>query len=98
MAFLFLAVDFSSLFHLEAIYFSASTVIMFFVVAAGNKQTLEPLAWDFVGKNLFAMAVEGIVFFIFTVLLQYKFFIHFGYTWVSLSLLKYSMNVPIKGR
>ncbi|XP_017334205.1 phospholipid-transporting ATPase ABCA1 isoform X2 [Ictalurus punctatus] len=43
----------------------------------GNKQTLEPLAWDFVGKNLFAMAVEGIVFFIFTVLLQYKFFIHF---------------------
>lgn len=45
----------------------------------GNKQTLEPLAWDFVGKNLFAMAVEGIVFFIFTVLLQYKFFIHFRY-------------------
>ncbi|MCJ8737839.1 hypothetical protein PDJAM_G00028690 [Pangasius djambal] len=43
----------------------------------GNTQTLEPLAWDFVGKNLFAMAVEGIVFFIFTVLLQYKFFIHF---------------------
>ncbi|XP_058257271.1 phospholipid-transporting ATPase ABCA1 isoform X2 [Hemibagrus wyckioides] len=43
----------------------------------GNKQTLEPLAWDFVGKNLFAMAVEGVVFFIFTVLLQYKFFIHF---------------------
>ncbi|XP_053093930.1 phospholipid-transporting ATPase ABCA1 isoform X2 [Pangasianodon hypophthalmus] len=43
----------------------------------GNTQTLEPLAWDFVGKNLFAMAVEGVVFFIFTVLLQYKFFIHF---------------------
>ncbi|XP_047666267.1 phospholipid-transporting ATPase ABCA1 isoform X2 [Tachysurus fulvidraco] len=43
----------------------------------GNKQTLEPLAWDFVGKNLFAMAVQGVVFFIFTVLLQYKFFIRF---------------------
>ncbi|KAF5910024.1 ATP-binding cassette sub-family A member 1-like isoform X1 [Clarias magur] len=43
----------------------------------GNKQTREPLEWDFVGKNLFAMAVEGVVFFIFTVLLQYKFFIHF---------------------
>ncbi|GAA6102437.1 phospholipid-transporting ATPase ABCA1 isoform X2 [Tachysurus ichikawai] len=43
----------------------------------GNKQTLEPLAWDFVGKNLFAMAVQGVVFFIFTVLLQYKFFINF---------------------
>ncbi|XP_062869316.1 phospholipid-transporting ATPase ABCA1 [Trichomycterus rosablanca] len=42
----------------------------------GNKQTLEPLAWDFVGKNLFAMAVEGVVFFIFTLLLQYRFFIH----------------------
>ncbi|XP_030640902.1 phospholipid-transporting ATPase ABCA1 [Chanos chanos] len=41
----------------------------------GAKQTLDPLAWDFVGKNLFFMAVEGVVFFIFTVLLQYKFFI-----------------------
>uniref|UniRef100_A0A4W4H8L4 P-type phospholipid transporter n=1 Tax=Electrophorus electricus TaxID=8005 RepID=A0A4W4H8L4_ELEEL len=36
----------------------------------------KPLAWDFVGKNLFAMAMEGVVFFIFTVLLQYRFFIH----------------------
>uniref|UniRef100_A0A8B9GUY0 P-type phospholipid transporter n=1 Tax=Astyanax mexicanus TaxID=7994 RepID=A0A8B9GUY0_ASTMX len=34
-----------------------------------------PIVWDFVGKNLFAMAVEGVVFFIFTILLQYKFFI-----------------------
>ncbi|XP_056591567.1 phospholipid-transporting ATPase ABCA1 isoform X2 [Triplophysa dalaica] len=42
----------------------------------GTKQNLEPLSWDFVGKNLFAMAMEGIVFFIFTVLLQYKFFIN----------------------
>ncbi|XP_051957162.1 phospholipid-transporting ATPase ABCA1 [Xyrauchen texanus] len=44
----------------------------------GTKQNLDPLSWDFVGKNLFAMAMEGIVFFIFTVLLQYKFFIHFS--------------------
>ncbi|XP_051767983.1 LOW QUALITY PROTEIN: phospholipid-transporting ATPase ABCA1 [Ctenopharyngodon idella] len=44
----------------------------------GTKQNLEPLSWDFVGKNLFAMAMEGIVFFIFTVLLQYKFFINFS--------------------
>ncbi|TSM94632.1 ATP-binding cassette sub-family A member 1 [Bagarius yarrelli] len=36
----------------------------------GNKHLLEPLSWDFVGKNLFAMAVEGVVFFIFTLLLQ----------------------------
>ncbi|XP_073731945.1 LOW QUALITY PROTEIN: phospholipid-transporting ATPase ABCA1 [Misgurnus anguillicaudatus] len=42
----------------------------------GTKQNLEPLSWDFVGKNLFAMAMQGIVFFIFTLLLQYKFFIN----------------------
>uniref|UniRef100_A0AAY5L571 ABC transporter domain-containing protein n=1 Tax=Esox lucius TaxID=8010 RepID=A0AAY5L571_ESOLU len=42
----------------------------------GAKQTLDPLKWDFVGKNLFAMAVEGVVFFLFTILLQYKFFIN----------------------
>uniref|UniRef100_A0A667XKN2 ATP binding cassette subfamily A member 7 n=1 Tax=Myripristis murdjan TaxID=586833 RepID=A0A667XKN2_9TELE len=41
----------------------------------GTKQTLDPLQWDFVGKNLFAMAAEGFIFFIFTLLLQYKFFI-----------------------
>uniref|UniRef100_A0A3Q2ZXA5 P-type phospholipid transporter n=1 Tax=Kryptolebias marmoratus TaxID=37003 RepID=A0A3Q2ZXA5_KRYMA len=38
---------------------------------------IDPLQWDFVGKNLFAMAAEGFIFFIFTVLLQYKFFIYF---------------------
>uniref|UniRef100_G3P0K8 P-type phospholipid transporter n=1 Tax=Gasterosteus aculeatus aculeatus TaxID=481459 RepID=G3P0K8_GASAC len=37
--------------------------------------TLNPLHWDSVGKNLFAMAAEGVIFFIFTILLQYKFFI-----------------------
>ncbi|KAJ8374724.1 hypothetical protein SKAU_G00053040 [Synaphobranchus kaupii] len=41
----------------------------------GTKQNLDPLSWDFVGKNLFAMAVEGVVFFLFTLLLQYNFFI-----------------------
>jgi ATP-binding cassette subfamily A (ABC1) protein 1 len=41
----------------------------------GTKQKLDPLQWDFVGKNLFAMAAEGVVFFLFTILLQYKFFI-----------------------
>ncbi|XP_033477816.2 ATP-binding cassette, sub-family A (ABC1), member 7 isoform X1 [Epinephelus lanceolatus] len=47
----------------------------------GTKQTLDPLQWDFVGKNLFAMAAQGVVFFIFTILLQYKFFIHFRPWW-----------------
>uniref|UniRef100_A0A3Q2D7H1 P-type phospholipid transporter n=1 Tax=Cyprinodon variegatus TaxID=28743 RepID=A0A3Q2D7H1_CYPVA len=42
------------------------------------KQTLDPLQWDFVGKNLFAMAAEGVIFFIFTILLQYKFFIYYS--------------------
>lgn len=43
----------------------------------GTTQTLDPLQWDFVGKNLFVMAAEGVIFFIFTILLQYKFFIRF---------------------
>ncbi|KAM4739858.1 phospholipid-transporting ATPase ABCA1 isoform 2-T2 [Anableps anableps] len=47
----------------------------------GSKQTLDPLQWDFVGKNLFAMAAEGVIFFIFTILLQYKFFIYFRPWW-----------------
>uniref|UniRef100_A0A8C4IKT2 P-type phospholipid transporter n=1 Tax=Dicentrarchus labrax TaxID=13489 RepID=A0A8C4IKT2_DICLA len=45
--------------------------------------TLDPLQWDFVGKNLFAMAAEGVIFFIFTILLQYKFFIRFRPWWVE---------------
>uniref|UniRef100_A0A4W5PPM8 P-type phospholipid transporter n=1 Tax=Hucho hucho TaxID=62062 RepID=A0A4W5PPM8_9TELE len=51
----------------------------------GAKQTLDPLEWDFVGKNLFAMAVEGVVFFLFTILLQYK------------SLFKYCPELPPLG-
>uniref|UniRef100_A0A8D3BI66 P-type phospholipid transporter n=1 Tax=Scophthalmus maximus TaxID=52904 RepID=A0A8D3BI66_SCOMX len=48
-----------------------------------TKQTLDPLQWDFVGKNLFAMAAQGVIFFIFTILLQYKFFIHFRPWWAE---------------
>uniref|UniRef100_A0A7N5ZZB3 ABC transporter domain-containing protein n=1 Tax=Anabas testudineus TaxID=64144 RepID=A0A7N5ZZB3_ANATE len=44
---------------------------------------LEPLQWDVVGKNLFAMAAEGVIFFIFTILLQYKFFIRFRPWWTE---------------
>ncbi|KAM4555209.1 phospholipid-transporting ATPase ABCA1-like isoform 2-T2 [Odontesthes bonariensis] len=39
----------------------------------GENRLRSPLEWDMVGKNLFAMAVEGLVFFIITVLMQYKF-------------------------
>uniref|UniRef100_A0A3B4B8V1 P-type phospholipid transporter n=1 Tax=Periophthalmus magnuspinnatus TaxID=409849 RepID=A0A3B4B8V1_9GOBI len=43
----------------------------------GAKPRLDPLEWDFVGKNLFAMAAQGVFFFTFTILLQYKFFLRF---------------------
>uniref|UniRef100_A0A673C7T2 Zgc:172302 n=1 Tax=Sphaeramia orbicularis TaxID=375764 RepID=A0A673C7T2_9TELE len=49
-----------------------------------NERTMDPLQWDFVGKNLFAMAAEGVIFFIFTILLQYKFFIHFRPWWTEM--------------
>ncbi|XP_034038157.1 phospholipid-transporting ATPase ABCA1b [Thalassophryne amazonica] len=39
----------------------------------GEVRFRSPLEWDMVGKNLFAMAVEGVVFFIITVLIQYRF-------------------------
>ncbi|XP_076143257.1 phospholipid-transporting ATPase ABCA1b [Alosa pseudoharengus] len=40
----------------------------------GENRFRSPLDWDMVGKNLFAMAVEGAVFFIITILIQYRFF------------------------
>lgn len=42
----------------------------------GDKRFISPLSWELAGKNMFAMAVEGVVFFLFTILVQYKFFIH----------------------
>ncbi|XP_053734672.1 phospholipid-transporting ATPase ABCA1-like [Synchiropus splendidus] len=39
----------------------------------GENRFRSPLEWDMVGKNLFAMAVEGVVFFIITVLIQFRF-------------------------
>ncbi|XP_062373279.1 phospholipid-transporting ATPase ABCA1-like isoform X2 [Sardina pilchardus] len=33
----------------------------------------DPLSWDMVGKNLFAMTVQGVVMFAVTLLIQYKF-------------------------
>ncbi|KAJ3599928.1 hypothetical protein NHX12_033882 [Muraenolepis orangiensis] len=53
----------------------------------GTKQKLDPLQWDFVGKNLFAMAAEGVVFFLFTILLQYKFFIRCRPKWAGPAML-----------
>lgn len=45
---------------------------------AGDKRFVSPLSWDLAGKNMFAMAIEGIVFFLFTLLLQYRFFLRLG--------------------
>ncbi|XP_049328129.1 phospholipid-transporting ATPase ABCA1 isoform X2 [Astyanax mexicanus] len=39
----------------------------------GEDRFKDPLGWDMVGKNLFAMAIEGVVMFGFTLLIQYKF-------------------------
>lgn len=44
------------------------------VVSPGENRFRSPLAWDMVGKNLFAMAIEGVIFFCITVLIQYHFF------------------------
>lgn len=47
---------------------------------SGENRFRSPLEWDMVGKNLFAMAVEGVVFFVITILIQYRFFIKPRYT------------------
>ncbi|KAM6107258.1 LOW QUALITY PROTEIN: phospholipid-transporting ATPase ABCA7 [Pterocles gutturalis] len=44
----------------------------------GDKRFMSPLSWELAGKNMFAMAVEGVIFFLFTLLLQYRFFLRLG--------------------
>ncbi|MGH0142230.1 UNVERIFIED_CONTAM: hypothetical protein FKN15_019870 [Acipenser sinensis] len=39
----------------------------------GENRFRSPFSWDMVGRNLFAMAVQGAVFFCITVLIQYRF-------------------------
>ncbi|XP_019386627.1 PREDICTED: retinal-specific ATP-binding cassette transporter [Crocodylus porosus] len=40
----------------------------------GEERVSNPFQWDFIGKNLFAMAVEGIVYFAFNLFMQHRFF------------------------
>ncbi|XP_069366933.1 retinal-specific phospholipid-transporting ATPase ABCA4-like isoform X1 [Paralichthys olivaceus] len=40
----------------------------------GEEHTVNPFRWDFVGKNLTFMAVEGFIYFILNLLIQYRFF------------------------
>uniref|UniRef100_A0A674BWQ7 P-type phospholipid transporter n=1 Tax=Salmo trutta TaxID=8032 RepID=A0A674BWQ7_SALTR len=39
----------------------------------GEDRALDPFKWDFVGKNLVFMAIEGCVYFLFTILIEYHF-------------------------
>ncbi|KAM4718470.1 retinal-specific phospholipid-transporting ATPase ABCA4a isoform 3-T3 [Anableps anableps] len=41
----------------------------------GEDYSPDPFNWDFIGKNLFCMAVEGFVYFILNILFQYRFFL-----------------------
>ncbi|XP_050766354.1 phospholipid-transporting ATPase ABCA7 [Gymnogyps californianus] len=44
----------------------------------GDRRFVSPLSWDLAGKNMIAMAIEGVIFFLFTLLLQYRFFLRLG--------------------
>ncbi|XP_017266543.1 retinal-specific phospholipid-transporting ATPase ABCA4-like isoform X2 [Kryptolebias marmoratus] len=41
----------------------------------GEEYTMDPFRWDFVGKNIAFMAVEGFVYFTLNLLIQYRFFL-----------------------
>ncbi|XP_075878067.1 retinal-specific phospholipid-transporting ATPase ABCA4-like [Nelusetta ayraudi] len=41
----------------------------------GEEHTQNPFRWDFVGKNVAFMAVEGFVYFLLNILIQYRFFL-----------------------
>ncbi|KAM9790018.1 retinal-specific phospholipid-transporting ATPase ABCA4-like [Neosynchiropus ocellatus] len=55
----------------------------------GEEYTTDPFRWDFVGKNVAFMAVEGFVYFILNLLIQYRFFMDH---WLSNS----SSGTPVK--
>ncbi|EDV22374.1 uncharacterized protein TRIADDRAFT_10137, partial [Trichoplax adhaerens] len=41
----------------------------------GENNFKNPFGWELVGRNLFAMAIEGVAFFILVLLMEYRFFI-----------------------
>lgn len=41
---------------------------------SGEDRFKDPLSWEMVGRNLCAMAIQGAVMFVITILIQYKFF------------------------
>ncbi|KAM9332939.1 retinal-specific phospholipid-transporting ATPase ABCA4a [Pholidichthys leucotaenia] len=42
----------------------------------GEDYSPDPYNWDFIGKNLFCMTIEGFIYFIFTILIQHRFFLN----------------------
>lgn len=63
-------------------------------VSKGENRFRSPLAWDMVGKNLFAMAIEGVIFFVITVLIQYRFCIKAR--WVKPSIHVWSFSLIMR--
>lgn len=47
----------------------------------GEEHVSNPFQWDFVGKNLVAMAVQGVAFFILNLLMQHRLFSTRWYVW-----------------
>ncbi|KAG7229040.1 hypothetical protein INR49_013159, partial [Caranx melampygus] len=41
----------------------------------GEEHVMDPFRWDFVGKNVTFMAIEGFIYFILNLLIQYRFFL-----------------------
>lgn len=41
----------------------------------GEEYSSNPFQWDLIGKNLVAMAIEGVVYFLLTLLIQHHFFL-----------------------
>ncbi|KAM6900621.1 retinal-specific phospholipid-transporting ATPase ABCA4a [Xenentodon cancila] len=41
----------------------------------GEDYSPDPYHWDFIGKNLFCMTVEGFVYFVLNIIFQYRFFL-----------------------
>ena len=49
-------------------------VVFWWSASPGEAHSSNPFQWDLIGKNLAAMAVEGVVYFLLTLLIQYQFF------------------------
>jgi hypothetical protein len=50
---------------------------------SGEEYSANPFQWDLIGKNLVAMAIEGVVYFLLTLLIQHHFFLTRWYVWLD---------------